>query len=206
MSTNRAAFALLMGCVVAAGVAALAAQTDGFRVVTSEGARRLEVARAPRMVPPVSLVDQDGTAFSLADYRGRLVLVEFIYTDCPVICGLLGETFGRFQDLLRHEPKASKLSLLSISFDVARDGPAELKQYGERFAAQAPGWRIAVPSAADLPNLLKSFGVVVIPDGMDGFVHNAAISVVDAKGRLARVLDPDPAPRLLAELADLVPE
>lgn len=205
MSGSRAAFILLMGCVVAAGVAALSVQTDGFRVVTSEGARRLEVARAPRVVSPVSLIDQDGAAFSLADYRGRLLLVEFVYTSCPTICGLLGDTFGRLQDLLRGQPAAGKLSLLSISFDATRDGPAELKRYGDRFGARAPRWRIAVPPAVELPKLLKSFGVVVIPDGMGGFVHNAAISIVDAKGRLVRVLDPDPAPRLLAEVADLVP-
>ena len=154
---------------------------------------------------PVSLIDQDRATITLADYRGRLLVVEFIYTSCPTICGLLGETFGQLQDLLRREPAASKLSLLSISFDVARDGPAQLKQYGERFGARPPGWRIAVPPAAELDKLLKRFGVVVIPDGAGGFVHNAAISVVDAEGRLSRVLDPDPAPRLLQELADLVP-
>ena len=203
MSGSPAAFVLLMCCAVAAGVAALSKQTDGFRVVTSEGARRLEVRRDPHVVPPVSLIDQDGAAFTLADYRGGLLAVEFIYTSCPTICGLLGETFGQLQDLLRREPAARKLSLLSISFDVARDGPAELKQYGERFGARPPGWRIAAPPAVELQKLLTSFGVVVVPDGVGGFVHNAAILVVDADGRLSRVLDPDPAPRLLEELADL---
>ena len=206
MSGGRAAFVLLMSCAVAAGVAALSTQTDGFRVVTSEGARRLGVARAPRTVPSVLLVDQDGASFTLADYRGRLLAVEFIYTSCPTICGLLGETFGQLQDLLQREPAASKLSLLSISFDVARDGPAELKQYGERFRAHPPGWRIAVPPAVELQKLLTSFGVVVVPDGAGGFVHNAAISLVDAGGRISRILDPEPAPRLLAELADLAPK
>jgi protein SCO1 len=199
----RRGFALLFACVVAAGIAALAAQTDGFRVVTSEGARRLDVVRAPRALPAVALTDQDGAAFSLADYRGRVVLIEFIYTSCPTICGLLGDEFRQVQDLLRREGEERRISLLSISFDVAHDAPPELKSYGERFGAKPPLWRIAVPSAAELPALLDSFGVVVIPDGWGGFTHNAAICVVDRNGRLARILDPEPAPRLLARLASL---
>ena len=43
----------------------------------------------------------------------------------------------------------------------------------------------------DLAKLMRVFGVVVIPDGMDGFVHNAAIAVVDPGGRLVAILDWD---------------
>jgi protein SCO1/2 len=45
---------------------------------------------------------------------------------------------------------------------------------------------------------MQSFGVVVIPDGMGGFIHNSAVYLVDARGRLARILDPDSPPQLLA--------
>jgi protein SCO1/2 len=196
-------FTLLFSCVVAAGIAAFWAQTDGFRVVTSEGARRLDLARAPRSMPTVVLTDQDGTAFSLADYRGRVVLVDFIYTGCPMICGLLGDEFRQIQDLLRPDGEPRRISLLSISFDVAHDGPPQLNSYGERFGAKPPLWRIAVPASTELKVLLDSFGVVVIPDGWGGFTHNVGIGVVDRHGRLVRILDPEPAPRLLARLPSL---
>ena len=52
----------------------------------------------------------------------------------------------------------------------------------------------------ELRGLLDAFGVVVLPDGAGGFVHNAAIYLVDATGRLAHVYDADAAERAIAEL------
>ena len=52
-------------------------------------------------------------------------------------------------------------------------------------------WQIGVPaSQADATALLRSLGVVVIPDGQDGFVHNGAIHVLNAHGRLLGLYEP----------------
>lgn len=188
-------FVALLALVLAAGLSALAWATDGFRVVTSEGARALAIERAPQPAPDVALVDQDGNAFSLADYRGGTVLVDFIYTRCPTICSVLGDDFQRALSAWGEGAARSKMHLLSISFDPDNDNREALKLYAERYGAVAPRWRIAV--AADrngLARLLRVFGVVVIPDGFGGFIHNSAVYLVDARGRLARVLDPDRLP------------
>ena len=193
-------FLPLLAVVVAAGTAALAWETDGFRVVTSTGAREFEIERTPPPLPDVRLVDQDGNAFSFNTYKGKPVLVDFIYTRCPTLCGALGEDFHQVQALSDGAGLGAPLDLLSISFDPQNDDREALKLYGARFGATAPRWRIAVPgNAADLAALLKTFGVVVIPDGMGGFTHNGAIYVVNAQGRLARILDPDLPPQQLVQ-------
>ena len=193
----RLGFFLLLGAVLAAGIAALDGETEGFRVVTSDGARQLAVERRPLPVPDVALSDQDGHGFSLGDYRGKTLLVEFIYTRCPTLCGALGDEFQRVTDLLPQS--ASSVALLSISFDLQNDDREALKLYGERYRARAPLWRIAVPAdRRSLATLLHSFGVIAIPDGLGGFVHNGAVYLVDAHGRLARILDPDAPRQLLA--------
>lgn len=59
-------------------------------------------------------------------------------------------------------------------------------------ALRAPRWRIAATAhERGLAALLRTFGVVVIPDGMGGFVHAGTVYLVDWRGRLARILDPD---------------
>lgn len=190
-------FPVLLVLVLSAGMAALALETDGFRVVTSAGARQLSIERAPEILPDARLVDQDGTPFALSAYRGRAVLVDFIYTRCPTICGVLGDDFTRVLQLLKAKRQAASIDLLSISFDPTDDREA-LRLYGERFGARSPGWRIAAPADARARAvLLRSFGVVVIPDGMGGFTHNDSVYVVDARGRLARILDPDAPAQLL---------
>jgi protein SCO1/2 len=71
-------FLPLLAIVAATGIAMLAWETDGFRVVTSAGARQLSIERTPLVLPDVRLVDQDGHVFSLSSYKGKPVLVDFI--------------------------------------------------------------------------------------------------------------------------------
>lgn len=191
-------FVPLLACVLAVGIAALSSATEGFRVVTSEGARRLAVERHPRALPDVTMVDQDGGAFSLADYRGKTLLVDFIYTSCPTICSVLGDDFRHVLDLA-YSKEANGIDLLSISFDPADDDRQALRDYGERHGAAPPRWRIAAPEdRRGLAQLLGAFGTIVIPDGNGGFVHSSAVYLVDPRGRLARILDPDAPSSLFA--------
>jgi protein SCO1 len=192
-------FVPLLALVLTAGIGALGWETDGFRILTTEGAWRIAVERHPIPVPSVQLRDQNRKTFSLSDYRGRTLLVEFIYTRCPTLCSFLSRDF---RDVLTSEPNApaaSNIDLVSISFDPQHDRGEALRQYALHYGAVAPRWRIAVPSdRRDLATLLHTFGVVVIPDRNGGFVHNDYVYLVDARGRLKRILDPDAAPAILA--------
>lgn len=187
MTVRSAILAFLVLCLGSAG---LWAGTDGFQAFTSEQARRLAVQRTPRPVPPAVLQDQDGRTFSLAEYRGRRVLVDFVYTRCRSICGVLGAGFQRLSHDLPPAPDAAML--LSISFDPQADTPEALKRYAERYRAEASVWRIARPQdEATLAALLGTFEVVVVPDGYGEFQHNAALHLVDEGGRLIRIFGYD---------------
>jgi protein SCO1/2 len=187
--------------VITAGVATFAAVTDGFRAATSEAAWRLAVAEWPHPLPDATLVDQSGRAFRLSALRGRPVLIEFFYTSCPAICGLLASQFQAGFERLIDEPEGPEVLLLSVSFDPERDTAMELADYAARLGVDGRIWRVARAShSAELQSLLDAFGVVVLMDGAGGFIHNAAIYLVDAEGRLARIYDPDAAERAIAEL------
>lgn len=173
--------------------------TDGLSSFTSEAARRNAVLSQPRPVPAVLLEDQDGRLFSLRDYAGRLVALEFIYTRCPTVCSALGAGFRQIRDALPPGALERDFVLVSISFDPTNDRPDALKAYAGRFGADGRGWRVArVRSEAELQPLLRAFGITVIPDGMGGFEHNAAIHLIDRAGRLALIADYDQ-PLLFAE-------
>ncbi|MBQ4854049.1 SCO family protein [Rhodanobacter sp. B2A1Ga4] len=172
------------------GGAVLTVATDGFHAFTSETARRLAVRRHPPPVPAVTLETQSGAHVNLAELRGRWVLVDFVYTRCLSWCLALGGEFAQLQDQLAAPLADGRLVLLSISFDPTHDTPAELAAYQKRFRDRGPGWIAARPVSDDgLRQLLRTFGVTVVPDGMGGYVHNAAIQVVDPQGRLVQILD-----------------
>jgi protein SCO1/2 len=138
----------------------------------------------------------------LSALRGRPLLVAFFFTNCPAICGLLAGQFQLALDALLERPGGREVRLLSISFDTARDNVAALADYAERLGADGRTWRVArVGDPTELEALLNAFGVVVLPDGAGGFVHNAAIYRVDADSRLARVYDPVAADQAIADLA-----
>lgn len=182
---------LLLSLVFAvAGGVVLAAATDGFRAFTSESARRLAVREHGLALPETVLQGDAGAPLALADFRGRWLLVDFIYTRCQTYCSVLGGDFARLQQLLAAPIAQGKLHLLSISFDPAHDDPERLRAYKQRFGDHGSGWTAARPSsAAGLAAVARVFGLKVVDDGMGGYVHNAAIGVVDPQGRLVELLD-----------------
>ncbi|MGQ0522328.1 MAG: SCO family protein [Betaproteobacteria bacterium] len=188
MSAARTTLAVALACTV--GLAVAHATTDGFQAFTLESARRLQALRSPSAVPELQLEFSDGRRAGFAETPARTVLVDFIYTRCPTVCAALGSVYARLQDKLAAEIAAGEIELVSISLDPAHDGPQELFAYRARFSNAAAGWHVARPApAGELPRWLDAFGVVVIPDGMGGFVHNAAVHIVGPERKLAAILD-----------------
>lgn len=190
----RAALATLV--VAGAGAALLAWGTDGGRAFTSEAARRLDIAAAPRLLPDVVLHDHAGAVTRLSDYRGGPVVLEFVYATCPDICLTLGTAFERLDASL-----PPGVQLLSVSFDPADDAE-RLGWFADRHGARAPRWRVAGVADADgRAALLARAEVVVIPDGLGGYIHNAGLYLLDAGGRLTAVFDPEDTAAVTAALA-----
>lgn len=185
LRTLLVSLALLM-----VGIGVLAGATHGFRAYTTETARRIGIREHPPAVPPLPLQTADGGHTSFAQMRGRWLLVDFIYTRCTTYCLVQGGEFARLQRQLAGPIAAGKVALLSVSFDPAHDDPAALAAYQRFHGDHGTGWIAARPvDHADLAALMDVFGVVAVPDGMGGFVHNAAIAVVNPAGRLVTIVD-----------------
>jgi protein SCO1/2 len=181
---------LASAALLVAGGVALAAATDRFQAFTTETARRVAVRRQPADLPAVTLETQSGARLTLADLRGKWLLVDFIYTRCPTFCTLLGGDFAQLEQQLAAPIAQGKVQLLSISFDPTQDPPAQLAAYLKRFGRQDMGWLAARPLTADgLRSLTAAFGVTIIRDRLGGYTHNAAIHLVDPEGRLVDIFD-----------------
>jgi protein SCO1/2 len=169
--------------------------TLGFEVWTAEGARRLAWARRPAVLPDVA-VEGPGVAAqplaALLAQGGGATLVDFVYTRCEAVCAALGGVFQQAQAAVMAVPSAPRMRLLSITFDPVHDDVPALAAYGAHLQADPAVWRFArVADAAQSRLLLNAFGITVVADGHGGFEHNAALLVVDARGRLVRAFDYD---------------
>lgn len=191
---------MLRTALTCSGIALLAGLsaswlTEGFEVWTAEGARRRAVIAAPVTAPHATLLGAGLTGQSLPGLLarpGRVTLVGFIYTRCPSVCLALGSSFQQLQVALsaQSSKRPDSIGLLSISFDPAHDGIDQLGRYAESWRADPRRWQIVtVPDTAQLQRLLTAWQVVVIPDALGGYEHNAALLVIDERGRLVRIFD-----------------
>jgi protein SCO1/2 len=166
-------------------------QTYGLKVWTFEGHRQMQLAAGELQASAVPLRDAGG-ATAAAPWTGSVpaaYLVDFIYTRCPGVCRALGSEYQQMQRQLiaraHTDPAYRGVQLLSVSFDVAYDNVPQLQRATVQWGALPALWRFVVPaSAADARTLLRSLGVVAIPDGQGGFAHNGDIHLLDRQGRL----------------------
>jgi len=182
----RAAIGLAVSAALV--VAMLGTATRGFSALTTDTARALAVAATPVTVPAIGLLDMHGAAHTVRDDR-RSTIVDFIYTRCVTVCSALGGVYQSLQAEIRARGLESQVRLLSVSFDPVWDTPKRLGPYADMMHADPTIWTIAtVADSNALPAVLQAFGVRVIDDGVNGFVHNAALHVVDPDGRLVAIL------------------
>ena len=133
--------------------------------------------------PPFALVNQDGAQVALADFKGRAVLLDFIFTRCPGPCPILTSAHARLQRELPDELR-SRTVLLSISLDPAHDTPERLREYASRRGADLSNWSFLTGDPTVVAEVVASYyvGSIRRPDGQ--IDHTIATFLIDSNGRI----------------------
>jgi protein SCO1/2 len=154
---------------------------------------QFHVPQAGDAVPDFKLLNQSGKMIHLSQFKGRVLLVTFIYTRCPLsdYCPRMSRNFAAIDQALASDPKMyAKTHLLSISFDPAYDTPAVLRSYGgaytgnytkEKFAH----WDFAAPPKTELPAVTQYFDVGVTPGENGTLTHSLSTIVIGRDGKVA---------------------
>jgi len=153
----------------------------------AQGPSSFHMPQAGEEVPDFSLTNQDGKHISLARYRGKVLLLTFIYTRCPFpdFCPRMS---GNFNQIYQQLGDDKSTHLLSISFDPGHDTPPVLRKYGLSVAhshdsALFRRWEFAVPRQVDLPRIADFFALTVKPEG--GLItHNLSTAVIGPDGKI----------------------
>jgi len=144
--------------------------------------------------PDFSLVNQDGKKISLKNYRGKPLLLTFIYTRCPLpdYCPLMSTNFAYInQQIQSNAALKDKTRLLSITVDPEYDKPKVLREYGARYAGSAKPdafkqWEFATGSADEIKKIAQFFGLNYWPE-KDQVIHNLRTILISADGKVAKV-------------------
>jgi protein SCO1 len=152
------------------------------------------VPQAGEAVPNFTFLNQNGKTISIAQFRGKVLLVTFIYTRCPLpdYCIRMSRNFATIQRLLAANPQLYKQThLLSVSFDPAYDTPKVLRSYGNQYTGEPSGemfshWDFAVPASAELDMVDQFFDVGVSPGANNTLTHSLSTAVISPDGKIFR--------------------
>jgi len=143
-------------------------------------------------VPDFHLLNQSNQPIRLTQFRGRVLLLTFLYTHCPLddYCPRMSRNFAAIDKTLSANPSLYRQThLLSISFDPARDTPAVLRNYGGAYTGRFgkenfAHWDFAVPSAAELPKMEQFFDLGVTPGPENTMNHSLSTVLIDKAGKV----------------------
>lgn len=140
-----ALYAISLGAMIAAGVSSALAAPKGARW-------------GAKYFPNHAVQSQDGTVHRFYDdlVKDKIVVINFIYTNCPDICGLQTARLALVQDRIA-ERLGKSVYIYSISLDPKNDTPAALKKYSEAFGTR-PGWLFLTGKPDELHEIRYKLG------------------------------------------------
>lgn len=143
-------------------------------------------------LPSVKLFDQHGSSVNLASLKGRLVLVDFIYTTCPGPCELMTAKLAKVADRLG-AALGNQVEIVSITLDPEHDGPQQLLDFAKAQNAQRRGWLFLTGEPKNVEDVMASFKVQRRrePNGM--IDHVIEFFLVGRDGRELRQYNPNEA-------------
>ncbi len=145
-------------------------------------------------VPDFQFVNQGGRQVSLKQFRGKVVLLTFIYTRCPLadFCPRMSSNFAEMDKQMQTDKSLyAKTHLLSVSFDPKYDTPQVLRSYGGAHTGRFTDedfkhWDFAAPPVAELSKVEQFFNVGVTGDSSDpsSIQHSLSTLVIGKDGKV----------------------
>lgn len=161
---------------------------------TSPAMPGVQIAKEGDEVPNFTLRNQDNREIHIKDYRGKALLLTFIYTRCPVpdYCTLMSNNLAQIDRALGQDPELySKTHLLSISIDPAYDTPKVLRSYGaahtERYQNETfAHWEFAGGTNEQVKEIAQFFGLTYFPEKNE-IIHALRTVIIDPEGKVAKI-------------------
>lgn len=138
--------------------------------------------------PTFTLQDADGRVVRLSDQHDKVVVLNFIYTNCPDVCPLHAERIAQLQAMINQTPMKAMVEFVTVTTDPKRDTGHVLRDYGRAHGLDPVNWMF-LTAAPDQPEdstrkIAEAYGLK-FTQGDDGMqMHGIVTHVIDQDGRL----------------------
>jgi protein SCO1 len=135
------------------------------------------------LVPEYTLLDRQGRPVRLSSYRGKPLLVSFIYTGCFQVCPASTRALHEAVKGLDKLLAPNQFNVISIGFNQPFDSPAAMRAFAAQHGIDYANWEFLSPPPAIVEALTRDFGFsyAATPAGFD---HVLGVTLVDAQGRI----------------------
>lgn len=139
--------------------------------------------------PDFQLKDQLGNSITLAQFKGKPVVLTFLYTHCPDVCPLTAEKLHATMQSLGQN--AQQVAVLAVSMDPKGDTAAAAQNFSN-VHKMGDYWHFLLGARDELAPVWASYSVDAQAATSSGTVsHSSAIYVIDKQGRERVLLDND---------------
>ena len=172
---------------VIAGAAAPAAahSLEELQGTLKKREKYLQVLQEP--APDFMLQDARGREVGLADFSGKVVVLSFIYTNCPDVCPLHSERLAEIQEMIDPTPMGDMVQFITITTDPANDTPEVMKAYGPAHGLDPVNW-LFLTSGQSQPAATREtagrYGLKFTRVEDDYFMHGLVTFLIDKSGNL----------------------
>ncbi len=129
------------------------------------------------------LIDGNGKSVRLSSYRGKPLLVSFIYTGCFQVCPTSTRSLQESLQTLRKTFRAEHFNVISVGFNQPADSPQAMRAFAAQYRIDEPNWDFLSPAPGSVDALIRDFGFSFLATPA-GFDHLLGVTVVDAHGRV----------------------
>jgi len=144
------------------------------------------------LVPDFKLTNQNGKAVRLGQFRGKAVLLTFVYTRCPLpdFCPRMTHNFEKIQKQIAGDTALrGKAHLLSVSFDTKHDTPEALRKYAVSYLGDGvkfEDWEFVVPTEKELMAMAKFFDLGMSAEKDTTFTHTLSTTLIGPDGKVVQ--------------------
>ena len=154
-------------------------------VLDQEKALKLSQSVINQPIGDFTLLDRKEKPVRLADYRGKPLLVSFIYTGCFEVCPTTTRSLLKAVTNTVAVLGADRFNIVSIGFNQPFDMPSAMKAFATQNGIVFPNWEFLSPATAIVDDLTRAFGFSYAPTPA-GFDHIVQVTLVDAEGKIYR--------------------
>ena len=150
-----------------------------------DGDRALAASRAAIGSQPgaYAFTDTAGKRVSLADYRGRPLVVSFVYTACSQVCPATTAFLGKAVPKARAVVGTDAFNVVSIGFNPPSDNPVSMRVFARQHGIDDARWAFLTPEGGAPEALARDFGFAYAAQS-GGYEHLTQVTLLDAEGRV----------------------